>query len=117
MTATATKRVRKTRKRTEPDLVAELPTEPIEAAKSAGLRYVIDQRPGIRRKRAGKGFRYLSPDGKPVRDRTVLARIKALAIPPAYNDVWICPDPRGHLRGDRAGRQRAQTVPLPPALE
>jgi len=114
MAATATKRARKTGNRTEPVLVAELPAEPIEAAKSVGLRYVIDQRPGIRRRRAGKGFRYVSPSGEPVRDRKVLARIAALAIPPAYNDVWICTDPRGHLQAtgrDAKGRKQYRYHP------
>ncbi len=114
MAATATKRARKTGERTEPVPVADLPSDSIEAAKSAGLRYVSDQRPGISRRRAGKGFRYLSPDGKPVRDSTVLDRIKALAIPPAYRDVWICTDPRGHLQAtgrDAKGRKQYRYHP------
>jgi DNA topoisomerase-1 len=86
-----------------------LVTEPAGAARAARLRYVTDQQPGIRRKRAGKGFRYLAPDGAPLRDPNELARITALHIPPAYTDVWICPDPRGHLQAtgrDARGRKQ-----------
>jgi len=65
--------------------------------------------PGIRRRRAGRGFTYLHPNGRRVRDRQVIARIKALAIPPAWHDVWICPDPAGHIQAmgvdDRGRRQ------------
>jgi DNA topoisomerase-1 len=84
-------------------------TDPAEAADLAGLRYVTDQTPGIARLRAGRHFRYRMPDGAPVRDERVLARIKALAIPPAWTDVWICPRPDGHLqatgRDDRGRKQ------------
>jgi DNA topoisomerase-1 len=83
--------------------------DPTASAKAAGLRYVSDARPGIRRKRAGKGFVYLDPDGRPIRDREVLGRIKALAIPPAWTDVWISPHPNGHIqatgRDDRGRKQ------------
>ncbi|MBI2394797.1 MAG: DNA topoisomerase IB [Deltaproteobacteria bacterium] len=68
------------------------------SARAAGLHYVADDRPGIRRVRSGKGFRYLGPDGRPVRDEETLRRIRALAIPPAYTDVWITTDPRGHVQ-------------------
>jgi DNA topoisomerase-1 len=61
--------------------------EPIEAAQAAGLRYVSDTRPGIRRKRAGKGFSYTGLDGAPIRDDETLRRIRSLAIPPAWQDV------------------------------
>lgn len=61
--------------------------DPIESPKVAGLRYVFDTKPGIRRKRSGKGFSYLDPDGKPVRDPDVLRRIAALTIPPAWTEV------------------------------
>ena len=63
--------------------------------------------PGIRRKKAGRGFAYERPDGKPVRDDATLDRIRALAIPPAWTEVWICTDPDGHLQAtgrDAAGR-------------
>lgn len=79
------------------------------AAKAAGLRYVSDSRPGIARKRVGKSFRYLDPDGKPLRDADTLARIRSLVIPPAWNEVWICPQPLGHLQAtgrDARGRKQ-----------
>src|SRR5262249_48590339 len=88
---------------------SEPPADPVAAAKAAGLRYVSDAGPGIRRARAGKGFRYVGPDGKTVRDAETLARIRALAIPPASTHVWICPNPLGHLqatgRDDRGRKQ------------
>jgi DNA topoisomerase-1 len=83
--------------------------EPDEAARAAGLRYVSDSRPGIRRRRSGKGFKYLQHDGEPVRQLERLRRIKALAIPPAWTDVWICGDPRGHIQAtgrDARGRKQ-----------
>ena len=82
---------------------------PVEAAKAAGLHYTSDTRPGIRRKRAGKGFSYRDSDGQPVRDATTLRRIRRLAIPPAWTDVWISPDPLGHLQAtgrDARGRKQ-----------
>ncbi|MER7364875.1 DNA topoisomerase IB [Nonomuraea wenchangensis] len=71
------------------------------------LRPSDHSEPGIVRRRRGRGFSYADPDGGPVRDPETLARIKALAIPPAWTDVWICTDPRGHLQAvgtDAAGR-------------
>src|SRR6266511_3894794 len=68
------------------------------SAREAGLRYVTDARPGIGRRRRGTGFTYLGPDGKVVRDPETLARIRSLAVPPAWTEVWICPGPRGHLQ-------------------
>jgi DNA topoisomerase IB len=65
--------------------------------------------PGIRRRRCGRGFRYLAADGTPLADARALARIKALVIPPAWEDVWICPHPRGHIQAvgtDAAGRRQ-----------
>jgi DNA topoisomerase I len=80
-----------------------------ESARRAGLRYVLDSAPGIRRQRAGKGFTYLSVDGRRIRDADLLARIRSLAVPPAYTRVWICADPRGHLQATgRDARQRKQ---------
>lgn len=79
------------------------------AARAAGLRYVSDRDPGIRRLGAGKTFRYLAPDGARVRDPEILARIRKLAIPPAYVEVWICVNPRGHLQAtgiDARGRKQ-----------
>ncbi|KQY34412.1 DNA topoisomerase [Caulobacter sp. Root487D2Y] len=62
------------------------------------LAYVNDQEQGIRRLRHGKGFSYVDEDGRPVKDESTLARIKALVIPPAWTCVWICPDPNGHIQ-------------------
>jgi DNA topoisomerase-1 len=88
--------------------------DPVEAAKAAGLRYVTDQSPGIRRSKAGRHFRYIAPDGTPVRDQLELARIKALAIPPAWSDVWICSRSDGHLQAtgrDAKGRKQYRYHP------
>lgn len=96
---------------TEALVAAELRAEEDEAAESAaraGLRYVTDALPGITRRRCGGGFAYRMPDGTRPSDRRIDA-IRALAIPPAWTDVWICPDPRGHLqatgRDDRGRKQ------------
>jgi DNA topoisomerase-1 len=89
-------------------------TDPIAAAQAAGLRYASDRRAGIRRVRAGKAFRYLGPDGKPVRDRETLGRIRSLAIPPAWEEVWICPSPLGHIQAtgrDAKGRKQYRYHP------
>ncbi|HLH52773.1 MAG TPA: DNA topoisomerase IB [Verrucomicrobiae bacterium] len=72
--------------------------DPIASAHTVGLRYVTDRMPGIRREQAGKGFRYRYATGETVKDEEVLGRIRSLAIPPAWTDVWICPDPAGHLQ-------------------
>jgi DNA topoisomerase-1 len=84
-------------------------TDPINAARDAGLRYMTDRGPGIRRLKSGKGMRYLDPDGRPVRDPATLSRIKALAIPPAWTKVWISSSPDGHIqatgRDDRGRKQ------------
>ena len=83
--------------------------DPAEAARAARLRYVSDAVAGITRRRAGKGFTYVGPDGKRVDDPETLARIRALAIPPAWTDVWICPYPNGHLQAvGRDARRRKQ---------
>ena len=84
-------------------------TEGRASARAAGLRYSTDARPGITRRRRGRGFSYRTPDGDVVHDSAVLARIRALAIPPAWTDVWICPDPAGHLQAtgrDAKGRKQ-----------
>jgi DNA topoisomerase I len=88
--------------------------DPVSSAKAAGLRYTTDTRPGIRRKRKGRTFTYLTPDGRLIRDAAELARIKALVIPPAWTDVWICTDPRGHLQAtgrDARGRKQYRYHP------
>ena len=82
---------------------------PADAARSAGLRYVSDTMPGLRRKRSGKHFAYVDAAGKTIRDEDVISRIRALAIPPAYEDVWICPAPNGHIQAtgrDARGRKQ-----------
>src|SRR5205823_8071608 len=88
---------------------AASPSDPFIAARDAGLRYVSDQLPGIRRLRSGKGMRYRDAEGRPIRDPATLARIKALAIPPAWTEVWICPWSNGHIqatgRDDRGRKQ------------
>jgi DNA topoisomerase-1 len=84
------------------------------AARVAGLVYVSDASPGIRRLRAGKGFRYIGPDGKPVRNREELRRIRALVIPPAWTAVWICTNPNGHIQAvgrDARGRKQYRYHP------
>jgi DNA topoisomerase-1 len=84
------------------------------AAESAGLRYVSDARPGIRRKRAGKGFTYIRADGSKLCEADVLKRIKALAIPPAWTGVWICPFADGHIQAtgrDAKGRKQYRYHP------
>ena len=81
----------------------------LESAVQGGLVYVSDTEPGFRRRRSGKGFAYLDSSGKPVRDANTLARIRALAIPPAYRDVWICARANGHLQAtgrDARGRKQ-----------
>ncbi len=86
-----------------------LPASPAASAKLASCRYVDDSGPGIRRVRSGKGFRYVSPSGSTVRDRATLRRIRSLVIPPAWTDVWICPDPAGHIQATgRDARRRKQ---------
>jgi DNA topoisomerase I len=88
--------------------------EPQGAAKAAGLRYVSDAEPGISRQRTRAAFRYLSPAGKGVRDPETLARIRRLAIPPAWEGVWICPRDDGHLQAtgrDARGRKQYRYHP------
>lgn len=80
-----------------------------QAAADAGLRHVSDAMPGLRRRRSGSGFAYVDANGRAVRDAATLARIRALAIPPAWTDVWICPIANGHLQASgRDARGRKQ---------
>jgi DNA topoisomerase-1 len=82
---------------------------PYNSARAAGLRYVSDDVPGITRQRSGRDFRYLRPDGRAVRDRHTLGRIRALAVPPAWDAVWICSRDDGHLQATgRDARRRKQ---------
>jgi DNA topoisomerase I len=88
---------------------AQTIVDPRDAAESAGLRYVSDTRPGIRRRRSGKGFSYARADGSRVTEADILRRIKSLAIPPAWTDVWICPSADGHIQAtgrDAKGRKQ-----------
>jgi DNA topoisomerase I len=83
--------------------------DPAESAKAAGLRHTTDTKPGIQRRRNGKGFTYIGVDGRKVRAASELGRIRALVIPPAWSDVWISPDVRGHLQATgRDARRRKQ---------
>ena len=82
---------------------------PVVRVGAVTLRYVTDETPGIQRIRVSEKFRYVGPDGKALRDRETLARIKALVIPPAWNDIWICPRADGHLQAigrDERGRKQ-----------
>lgn len=88
--------------------------DPRDAAESVGLRYVSDEKPGITRRKRGKGFAYFLPGGEPVTDPAALERIRKLAIPPAYRDVWICPNAKGHIQAtgrDAKGRKQYRYHP------
>jgi DNA topoisomerase I len=92
----------------------EIQVDPVESAKMAGLRYITDEKPGIRRKKAGKNFRYVGVDGKPLKHPETLKRITSLAIPPAWTDVWISPVARGHIQAtgrDARGRKQYRYHP------
>jgi DNA topoisomerase-1 len=89
-------------------------TDPVVSAKAASLRYVCDDTPGIKRRKNGKGFVYIDSDGKLVRDPEEIRRIRALAVPPAWQDVWICSIPHGHLQAtgrDAKGRKQHRYHP------
>ncbi|WP_134724983.1 DNA topoisomerase IB [Paracoccus luteus] len=88
--------------------------DPQDAAESVGLVYVTDAGPGITRRRAGKGFSFRDADGRAIKDKSTLARARSLAIPPAWTDVWICPDPSGHIQAtgrDARGRKQYRYHP------
>lgn len=88
---------------------AGVAAEAAQMADEAGLIYVSDAEPGIQRRRAGQGFRYLTPENRPLQATKELQRIAGLAIPPAYRDVWICVHARGHLQAtgrDARGRKQ-----------
>jgi len=88
--------------------------EAAQMAVQAGLIYVSDAEPGIRRRRAGKGFRYFTPENRRLAAADELKRIGSLAVPPAYRDVWICLKPRGHLQAtgrDARGRKQYRYHP------
>ncbi len=85
-----------------------------QSARAAGLRYANSDRPGYARRRSGRGFAYRDETGRRIGDRTTIARIRSLVIPPAWTDVWICPDPDGHLQAtgrDARGRKQYRYHP------
>src|SRR5579862_4950390 len=86
----------------------------IHSAKAAGLRYVTDAMPGIKRLRKGRGFSYLDEHGRVLRGRATIQRFQSLVIPPAWTDVWICPHEDGHLQvtaRDARGRKQYRYHP------
>jgi len=88
--------------------------EHVASAEAAGLRYVTDSVPGIRRRRVGRGFSYVDPNGRVIRERERIRRFRSLVIPPAWSDVWICPIPEGHLQvtaRDARGRKQYRYHP------
>ena len=97
------------RGRQRPAIPSDAAPDPATVARDAGLRYVNDDSPGIRRVKRGRSFGYIDPEGRAIRDAETLARIKALAIPPAWTEVWICPRADGHIqatgRDDRGRKQ------------
>lgn len=108
---------RKVRKQTvHRQIQAIISSDPVETAEAAGLQYVSDDRPGIRRERRGKNkFVYIGVDREIIRDQETIRRIESLAIPPAYEDVWICPIPNGHIQAtgrDAKGRKQYRYHPL-----
>jgi len=109
-----TKRIAKAVGLVRPLRKKPLPKDPHESAKAAHCHYVDDTKPGIRRVKSGKGFRFVSPDGKTVRDADTLRRIRSLVIPPAWTNVWICVDPDGHIQAtgrDARGRKQYRYHP------
>ncbi len=88
--------------------------DPVASAERAGLEYVTDDEPGIQRKRVGRHFSYIGLDGQPIRDPDHLKRLRSLAIPPAWTEVWICPNPNGHIQAtarDAKGRKQYRYHP------
>lgn len=94
--------------------LSSISRDPVESARAAGLRYVSDDQPGIRRRKRGRGFSYSLPTGGSLRNPKELERIRKLAIPPAWTDVWICPVANGHLQAtgrDARGRKQYRYHP------
>jgi DNA topoisomerase I len=94
--------------------ISETILDPVESSRLAGLRYMTDAKPGFTRRRRGKSFQYFDPDGKPIRNKEEIARIKSLVIPPAWTNVWICPRANGHLQAtgrDARGRKQSRYHP------
>ncbi|MGN6091738.1 MAG: DNA topoisomerase IB, partial [Luteibacter jiangsuensis] len=95
--------------RNPPPEALALVSEEQAHAKAAGLVYVCDTDPGISRRKRGRSFQYTDADGRRITDEAVLQRIRSLAIPPAYTNVWICANERGHLQATgRDARSRKQ---------
>jgi DNA topoisomerase-1 len=89
-------------------------SDAIKSARDAGLRYVTDTRPGIRREMGALGFKYVGVNGRVIRNKAEITRINRLAVPPAWTDVWICPEPRGHIQAtgrDAKGRKQYRYHP------
>jgi len=102
----ASKKLRAEKKKIDEIKIAP---DPMEVAEDAGLRYVTDESPGYTRRAKGDDFEYFDTEGKKIRDETRLLRIKRLAIPPAYRNVWICPSANGHIQAtarDARGRKQ-----------
>ena len=94
---------------TAPSLEAPAPPDPRDEARAVGLRYVSDDRPGYHAPALGAGLQLSLANGETIRDRAEIARIASIAIPPAWTEVWICPNPRGHiLATGRDARKRKQ---------
>lgn len=115
-TRTADARINRARRSTHRSMKTRTPraAPPDADVSAAPLRHVDDRRPGYTRRRLRNGFAYYAPDGTRIRDADEIARINALAIPPAYTDVWICTDPRGHLQAtgrDARGRKQYRYHP------
>jgi DNA topoisomerase-1 len=101
-------------KRLAPESAESLHPDPVKSAKDAGLRYVNDGEAGIHRKRAGKRFNYVDAKGRRISDKTTLARVRSLVIPPAWEDVWICAQANGHIQAvgrDVRGRKQYRYHP------
>ena len=102
------------RRRARPDSLPSLPLDPEQSALLIGLRYIRCGGPGFERRRAGKGFVYLDLEGKAIRDRETLRRIRSLVLPPAWEQVWISPLANGHLQAtgvDARGRRQYRYHP------
>lgn len=101
--------VERPRSRTAGPGAPEAPSPAPDAPRIPGLRYVSDETPGLTRRRSGKGWSYRDAHGAPVRDKAVLARLRALAVPPAWTEVWLCPHANGHIQAtgrDAKGRKQ-----------
>jgi DNA topoisomerase I len=97
-----------------PKIPEDVQPDPAQSAREAGLRYVSDEEPGISRRKAGKGFYYVGPDQRKIQAGNTLGRIRSLAIPPAWTEVWICPSANGHLQAtgrDARGRKQYRYHP------